>query len=79
MEVDIVHGDGVFMVLHENLDRVADAHPHEGSGNLVVEGPVVVGRAVRQFADDFDRLQIDADSLGTAVADSEPAGRSPNG
>jgi hypothetical protein len=69
MEVDVVHHRAVVVVLEAHLDRVADADPHERTRHLVVEGPVTVGRAVGELADDFGRIEIDLHALRTTRPD----------
>ena len=64
MEVDVVHASTLSSWFFRlDLDRVADAHPHEGAGHLVVEGPVPIGGAVGELASHLDGLEIDLDPL----------------
>ena len=52
-----------------NFDGVADAHAEEGSGDLIVEGPVGVGGAVGELTDDFSRFEVNAHNLWFAVTE----------
>ncbi|MBV6487868.1 MAG: hypothetical protein GHHEDOFH_01822 [Pseudorhodoplanes sp.] len=69
MEVDIVHQRAVFVVFQLHLDGVADAHADERAGDLLVEGPVAVGRPVGELAGHLDGFEIDLHALRAALAD----------
>lgn len=49
-------------------DRIAHAHPHEGPGNRVVEGPEPIGAAVTQAPLDLGGQQIHRDVLRATPA-----------
>ena len=57
VEIDRMDHDAILTVLEAHLDRVANAHPYEGTGNFAVEGPIVVRRFVVELADKLDSLQ----------------------
>ncbi|MCY1235153.1 hypothetical protein D9M72_477590 [compost metagenome] len=58
MEVDAVAFAAVGTVGQFHLDRVAHSGTHERTWNLLVECPVVVGRAVCELSRHLDRVQF---------------------
>ena len=68
VEVDVVHQDAVVMVFQTHFDRIADAHANERPGDLLIERPIAIGRAVGEIACHFNGLEIDPDALWPAAA-----------